>query len=146
MPALLLWPLTADAPLARQARGLLLSALTTLPIGPKRIEDALLMVGEVAANAEKHAHPPYELRIYHTRRRTVVEFIDGDCRPLVLPPRLIPELTLAGIDCLEIEALERGRGLLTVVALAQGDCGVRQLPAQGGRPCIGKAIWFALPR
>ena len=145
-PAILLWPLTVGPPLARQARRLLEATLTTLPIEAESLNDALLMINEVASNAEAYACPPYELRVFHTYRRTVVEFIDGDCTTLRMPSNAVPELMLSDIDSAEIEALERGRGLLTVVALSRGDCGVRQLTTASKQICTGKVIWFAVPQ
>lgn len=144
--AILLWPLTVEAPLARQARRLLETALIALPAKFDNLDDALFMVNEVASNAEAHACPPYELRVYHTHRRTVVEFADGDCKTVLLPSSPIPEVTLGEIDSTELAALEHGRGLLAVVALSQGDCGIRHLKLAGAQGCGGKVIWFAVPQ
>lgn len=140
-PAIMLWPLGPAEALPRQARRLVDAALRTLPVRAERVQDALLMVQELASNAAEHGAPPYELRVYHAPEMTTVEVLDGGERLPVLSRHPVPELTLDDVDALELVVLERGRGLVTVAALSEGHCGVRPLP---GRP--GKAVWFGIPR
>jgi anti-sigma regulatory factor (Ser/Thr protein kinase) len=140
-PAILLWPLGPAGPLVRRTRRLLAAALDSLPLDAERTSDALLMIQEPAANAAEHGEPPYELRVYHAQDQTTVELIDGGARLPVLPRQPAAELTFDDVDALDLAALERGRGLVTVTALSEGRCGVRSLC---GRP--GKAVWFAIPR
>ncbi len=125
---------------ARQARTVLEGMLRGAGIDEAAVFDAKLAVAELAGNAERHAGPPYELRVYLVEGVPVwCEVIDGDpdltavtaalCRPR------------AGED---EELLEGGRGLPLVRRLAEGHCrAYPATPSCAGTP--GKAVGFALP-
>ena len=64
---------------ARLARRLLRKALSESDLAEGEIGDAELVVAEVAANSERHARPPYELRICVLAGVPVwCEIVDGD--------------------------------------------------------------------
>lgn len=105
-----------------------------------RVDDAALMVSELAANAVTHAKSPYELRV--ARVRDLIECQVIDCSPsrLVLPRDSAGEGPGVGVASLA----EHGRGLLIVSALSRGRCGCRPVRLES-TATAGKAVYFALP-
>jgi hypothetical protein len=115
-------------------------------VADEQIRDAQLVVMELAANAEKHALPPYELRIYGLCGVPAwCEVVDGDPDLGEIPALLDRPIGGDEEDLPASEPLEEGgRGLLLVRYLSYGCCyayATRTLITN--RP--GKAVGFALP-
>lgn len=134
---------------ARQARTVLREALKTAGVGDEEIGDAELVVGELAANADVHACPPYELRIVNVAGRPVwCEVVDGDPR-LDRITEIFDELRRSsGSACMADQSdelpQESGRGLSIVHRICNGRCLVfPTLSCTTGAPA--KAVAFALP-
>jgi anti-sigma regulatory factor (Ser/Thr protein kinase) len=131
----------------RRARSVLGAILERAGVDEDRIRDAQLIVMELTANAERHACPPYELRVHGPRGVPAwCEVVDaapdlGEIRALLARPALLgdePVLPLAEL------LAENGRGLLLAQRLSDGTC--RAYPTRlttTGAPA--KAIAFALP-
>jgi anti-sigma regulatory factor (Ser/Thr protein kinase) len=127
---------------SRRARAVVRQVLQEAGVEAASVSDAELAVGELAANAETHARPPYELRIVTLDGSpTWCEVVDGDPDPAGLPQI---SLALRAFDPFTEWARESGRGLLLVHQLSEGRC--RAYPT---RTCAtgvpGKAVGFALP-
>jgi len=122
---------------AREARTIIRGLLQREGLEPDDVFEAELAVDELAANAEKHARPPYELRVLAVGGiPTWCEIVDAD-------PDLgwIPALLTRSAPPLLVE---RGRGLALVRELSQGHC--RAYPTViTTYAAPGKAIAFALP-
>ncbi len=131
----------------RRARSVLGAILGRAGVDEDRIRDAQLIVMELTANAERHARPPYELRV-HDRRGVPAwcEVVDAapdldEIRALLARPAHLgeqPDLPLAEL------LAENGRGLLLAQRLSGGTC--RAYPTRRtttGAPA--KALAFALP-
>lgn len=121
------WDLPAEPSIVRKAREL---TRTTL-VGwehPDLINDVVLMVDELVANAVSHGRPPIRLclRVEH--------------RPAAGPAVLVGEVADGDPHLPEVREPDRlglgGRGLWIVRNLAD-DFGVRAAPP-------GKVVWFAL--
>ncbi|MGS2644185.1 ATP-binding protein [Streptosporangium sp. G12] len=128
---------------SRRARAILREVLQESGLGDDAISDAELVVAELAANAEKHAHPPYELRIISVNAvPTWCEIADGD--PDLHEVGIIFDL-LHSVDELGLPLLaENGRGLLLAHQLSRGHCHVYATTTfTTGAPA--KAVTFALP-
>lgn len=144
----LVYPL-AFGEAAAQARFLLREVLTAAGVVGEEADDAELVVGELAANVEMHAHEPFEMRIIVAGDRPIwCEIVDGDDRPEEVAGRLrrlyAPEND-DDDDLLE-SALwgEHGRGLLLACNLTGKRCCVYPTRLSGtGKP--GKAVAFPLP-
>lgn len=111
--------------------------------------DAEIIVGELAANADVHARPPYELRIVTVAGRPVwCEVVDGD-EELGSIAALFEELRRSDgpavvIDWDDEPPQESGRGLSIVHRMCGGRCLVfPTLSCTTGAPA--KAVAFALP-
>ncbi|PZG44542.1 hypothetical protein C1I98_17060 [Spongiactinospora gelatinilytica] len=127
---------------AHEARTVVREVLQKAGVDGEEIGDAEIAIAELAANAETHARPPYDLRIATMNGEPVwCEVIDGDPELRVVS-RLLRGM--GGFDPRAIWFQESGRGLLMVHQLSRGRCGV--YPATTyvtGIP--GKAVGFALP-
>ena len=108
---------------SRRARAILREVLQDTGLDDDAIADAELVVAELAANAEKHARPPYELRIISLDAvPTWCEISDGD--PDLHEIRIIFNL-LHSVDEIGLPLLaENGRGLLLAHRLSHGHCHV----------------------
>ncbi|MEV7968896.1 ATP-binding protein [Sphaerisporangium sp. NPDC088356] len=128
---------------ARRARTVIREVLRQAGLDDDAITDAEIIGSELAANAEKHAHPPYELRVYHVDGiPTWCEVVDGDPEPNKIRDALHRLSTLPEPD-LSLLA-ENGRGLLLTYELSQGHCqAYRTTTITTEAP--GKAVAFALP-
>ena len=129
-----------------RGRELVRGALAALGLSDEAVDEGLVMASELITNALRHAHGPYELRLYHWSRLVVCEVVDGLD---VLPPISdgeISSLSLEDIDSIDDPALlEGGRGLAVVHRLSQGRCGARFTEMYAvGRLSRGKAVWFAI--
>ncbi|MFI6457176.1 ATP-binding protein [Streptosporangium amethystogenes] len=103
---------------SRRARAILREVLQDTGLDDDAISDA-----ELAANAEKHARPPYELRVISVDAvPTWCEISDGD--PDLYEIGLIFNL-LHSVDEIGLPLLaENGRGLLLAHRLSHGHCHV----------------------
>ncbi|MFI6457187.1 ATP-binding protein [Streptosporangium amethystogenes] len=128
---------------SRRARAILREVLQNTGLDEDAISDAELVVAELAANAEKHARPPYELRVISVDAvPTWCEISDGD--PDLYEIGLIFNL-LHSVDEIGLPLLaENGRGLLLAHRLSHGHCHVHATTTlTTGTPA--KAVTFALP-
>ncbi|MDF5759028.1 ATP-binding protein [Spongiactinospora sp. TRM90649] len=141
-PHVLAQPLQPGAA-AHQARSIVRQALRDAGTAITDIDDAELAVAELAANAEMHGRPPYELRIITVDGAPAwCEVVDGD-RDLSALSKILNDADAC--DPLATWFQESGRGLLLVQQLSGGRC--RAYPtttADTGVP--GKAVGFALPQ
>ncbi len=90
---------------------------------PRLVDDALLLVSELASNVVQHARTPYEVSVEHTASGVRVAVRDGCRRPA--------RTTRAPVDA------PGGRGLRIVASLASR-WGVER------RRVGGKSVWFEL--
>ncbi|MGC5010173.1 ATP-binding protein [Streptosporangium sp. DT93] len=128
---------------ARRARAVVREVLGQAGLPGDDVDTAELVVAELAANAERHARPPYELRIFSLDGVPAwCEMVDGDPDPREV--RLVLGL-LRSVDEIGLPLLaENGRGLFLAHRLSDGHC--RAYPAVGLTTGIpGKAVAFALP-
>ncbi|MFF0311105.1 ATP-binding protein [Streptosporangium sp. NPDC004379] len=128
---------------SRRAREVVREVLRQAGLDGDAVADAELVVAELAANAERHARPPYEVRIFSLNGVPAwCEVVDGD-------PDAHEVAVVLGLLRLvkEIDApllVENGRGLLLVHRLSSGHCHVH--PATAFTTATpGKAVAFALP-
>ncbi|WP_329079551.1 MULTISPECIES: ATP-binding protein [unclassified Streptosporangium] len=129
---------------SRRARAVVREVLREAGLDDDAIADAETIVAELAANAERHARPPYELRVLSLDGVPAwCEVVDGD--PDLHEVRIILGL-LHSVEEIGLPLLaENGRGLLLVHRLSQGRCHVHPTTTHTtGTP--GKAVTFALPR
>ncbi|QZL08746.1 ATP-binding protein (plasmid) [Streptomyces sp. BHT-5-2] len=144
----LLWRWTSDTPHALpRARATLRCALVQLGHGGEPLEDAVLAVSELAANALEHAPGPYEMRLRFTASGLICEVADRDPRlpavpafPAAGPFEVDPSRCGGGLDALLKAMSERGRGLHVVHQLTCGSWGFAT--DKGGRM---KVAWMAIP-
>lgn len=128
---------------ARRARTVIREVLRRDGLDDEAVTEAEIIVGELAANAERHARPPFELRVFHVDGVPIwCEIIDGD--PEAEKIRSVFELlsTLPEPD-LSLYA-ESGRGLLMAFELSQGHCQAYPTTTISTN-APGKAVAFALP-
>ncbi|MEV6862803.1 ATP-binding protein [Streptosporangium subroseum] len=128
---------------SRRARAIVREVLQRAGLHDDDIGDAEIIVAELAANAEKHARPLYELRIFSLDGvPTWCEVVDGD--PDLYEIRIILDL-LHSVKEIGLPLLaENGRGLLLAHRLSHGHCHVHSTTIHTtGTP--GKAVAFALP-
>ncbi|MER5646512.1 ATP-binding protein [Streptosporangium sp. NPDC002524] len=128
---------------SRRARAVVREVLGDAGLPIDDIDSAELIVAELAANAERHARPPYELRIHSLDGiPTWCEIVDSDPDPhevgIIL--NLLRSVTEIGLPLLA----ENGRGLLLAHRLSRGYCHVRPTTV-GTTGTTGKAVAFALP-
>ena len=133
----------------RRARTLVAELLEWAEVSDEDGRDAQLIVMELAANAERHSRPPYELRVYSQGGVPVwCEIVDGDPDLGEIPAMLArPPLPAGGeeadLPLLDLLA-EGGRGLLLATHLSYGSC--RTYPTRTtGTGRRAKAVGFALP-
>ncbi|MER6170303.1 ATP-binding protein [Streptosporangium sp. NPDC001681] len=128
---------------SRRARAVVREVLQDSGLPDDDIDSAELIVAELAANAEKHARPPFELRIYHLDGTpTWCEIVDGDPDPheIVIILNLLNSVQEIGLPLLA----ENGRGLLLAHRLSHGHCHVYATTTYT-TAAPGKAVAFALP-
>jgi anti-sigma regulatory factor (Ser/Thr protein kinase) len=166
-----MWRLPEGGAAVPQARALVRGALAALGLPASGVEDGELMACEIATNAVRHAHGPYELRIYAFPDAVVCEVLDSSAasletvrgalaEPLALAGRPVPmERAWAtdldwpsdadspdALDLLIDSLAEGGRGLPLVGRLCAGRCGVRNASTVDSPPASGKAVWFTQVR
>ncbi|MGP8303198.1 ATP-binding protein [Streptomyces inhibens] len=125
------------------ARAVLGAALAALRFPEDDIEDAVLMVGELVANAVEHARGPYVLVLRRMAGEFICEVYDRSSRlpeprDAARPFEPHDMCRGGGLDALSAVLAKRGQGLQIVHHLSAGNWGVRRTPA-------GKCCWFALP-
>lgn len=128
------------------ARTALRQALGGLDLGCETIDDAVLAVSELVANASAYATGPYELRMRRTDAEVICEVQDADPRipDIPHPPSAAPFVAKqedcgGGLEALQVALTERGRGLQIVDYLSGGCWGFRRTPPEG------KVAWVAIP-
>jgi anti-sigma regulatory factor (Ser/Thr protein kinase) len=121
-----LWKATLSPNLdsARRARADAMLALKDAGVAPKMIDDALLVLGELASNAARHARTDFTITLTLENEALRLEVFDRDTRP----PALL------GLDFQSTS----GRGLHLVSALAD-DWGWQT--AEDDRGVSGKVVW-----
>ncbi|MFF4602721.1 ATP-binding protein [Streptomyces sp. NPDC001339] len=144
-----LWRWTSRTPdVAARARVALICALDQVGCDDEVLDDTVLAVSELVANALEHAPGPYEMRLRCTAAELICEVEDRDPRIPAVPAfpaaalfEPAPEKRGGGVDAL-LEVLgERGRGLHIVHQLTCGAWGFT------ARRCEGvKVAWAAIPR
>lgn len=128
---------------ARRARTLVRETLRQAGVGEEAVAEAVLVASELAANAERHARPPFELRILHLRGVPYwCEVVDRDDDPGPVEAQLDALRAPAGRESCPLA--ENGRGLLLAYRLSAGQCEAYPTTLTStGSP--GKAVAFALP-
>ncbi|MEV8638236.1 hypothetical protein AB0395_41945 [Streptosporangium sp. NPDC051023] len=127
----------------RRARAVVRETLERTGLDDDADADAETVVAEPAANAKKHARPPYELRLFSLGAiPTWCEVVDGD--PDLYEVRTILNL-LDSVEEIGLPLLvENGRGPLPAHRLSHGHCHVRPVTTLStGTP--GKVVVFASP-
>jgi anti-sigma regulatory factor (Ser/Thr protein kinase) len=129
------WQLPEDATCARQARSCVADALGALAVPQAQIEDAKVMVSELAGNLIQHAagHRPHELWLHRAGRAGLVVSV-FDTSPV------FPAQTRPNSDDLRCD----GRGLAIVGALSDGIWGVRVSRSRQPFSMPGKNLWFGI--
>jgi hypothetical protein len=129
---------------SRRARALICEVLLKAGVDEEGRCEAENVVAELAANAEMHAHHPFELRIVTIGGEPVwCELVDGD-RNLDCILAILTDLRSRGDEPKLSMSAECGRGLLLVHLLSKGRCEAYQTSTfTTGAP--GKAVAFALP-
>ncbi|GAA4070583.1 ATP-binding protein [Actinomadura miaoliensis] len=117
------WELAPETPAAAHARALTARALRSWRVTDATdVDDVVLMIDELVANAVVHGAPPVRLRLRLDGTCLVAEVTDADPAAPARPCGQAPRWS------------EEGRGLLLVAALAT---------AFGCRPDPpGKVVWF----
>ncbi len=150
------WPLPADPTAAARARTALRATLGALGVPASVVDDALIGVCELVANAVTHARGPHELRLWAHSGSIRCEVTDACPRPVDFPAPAVADRHLAELpasssldDALgagdedplsavdSCELSEHGRGLALVAVVSDGRCGCAVTPA-------GKTVWFTL--
>ncbi|GGK87237.1 hypothetical protein Sme01_48540 [Sphaerisporangium melleum] len=124
-----------------RARSLIRDVLNGEGVSTEEMLDAETIVAELAANAERHGRPPYELRIYELGGvPTWCEVVDGDPDLRWIPSVLDRTTGQMTPDLFS----EGGRGLILTRELSQGHCRAYVTTTfAAGEPA--KAVAFALP-
>ncbi|MGW0587334.1 ATP-binding protein [Streptosporangium sp. NPDC002607] len=128
---------------SRRARAIVREVLQHAGLPEDDIDTAELVVAELAANAEKHARPPYELRIFSLDGiPTWCEIVDGDPDPheIGIILNLLHSVKEIGLPLLA----ENGRGLLLAHRFSHGHCQTYPVITLT-TATSGKAVAFALP-
>ncbi|MEO3807502.1 ATP-binding protein [Sphaerisporangium sp. B11E5] len=128
---------------SRAARAAVREALAGTGVTEEGAGEAELIVAELAANAERHAPGPYELRVHYLSGIPMwCEVVDGGTEPGAVAG-LLARLHAAGepdgLDLLD----EGGRGLLLAHLLSGGRCVAYPTTLSTGG--AGQAVAFALP-
>ncbi|WP_214408966.1 ATP-binding protein [Sphaerisporangium fuscum] len=142
---------------SRAARAAVRRALLEAGVAADGIGDAEIIVAELAANSEKHACGPYELRIHFLSGIPMwCEMVDGGTRLAEIHAILADLHTAAEpepsgprapdeIDEIDLTPFaESGRGLLLAHRLSGGHCYAYPTTMFVGRT-PGKAVAFSLP-
>ncbi|GII84892.1 hypothetical protein Ssi03_28820 [Sphaerisporangium siamense] len=126
---------------SRVARLVVRGALAWAGVNEDAIGDAEITVAELAANSERHAGGPYELRVHHLDGVPVwCEMVDGG--ELGEVPAILRRLATAPVTGPMFA--ESGRGLLLAHRLSHGRCYAYPTTlSSGGGPA--KAVAFRLP-
>jgi len=137
------WTQATEHPTA-YVRRVLRAALESLGLTEETVDDVILAVSEIAANATEHAQGPYELRLRASGDFLIVEVHDRShqlpvlsgtgAAPEPVPANALPER----LGMLINELSERGRGLDLVHTLVHGRLSAR-------RTSNGKAVAVAVP-
>ena len=136
------WNRNTEHP-AAYARECLLAVLGEFALPRETVEDLVLAVSELAANASQHAPGPYELRVRSGAGELIVEVHDRGQDMPAIPlqlgsPQPVPaDTTGQRLDDLIAQLSERGRGLALVHSLMSGCLSARRTPT-------GKAVWVAV--
>ncbi|WP_229798659.1 ATP-binding protein [Planomonospora parontospora] len=134
---------------SRRARAVVREALRAEGLSDADITDAETVVAELAANAETHAHPPYEIRIFSLAGvPTWCELVDGEPDLGWIPAILDRSSEQTALDLFpgtDADLLpESGRGLFLVRELTDGHCRAYATTAFA-TDAPAKAVAFALP-
>ncbi|GII63752.1 hypothetical protein Skr01_38370 [Sphaerisporangium krabiense] len=126
---------------SRVARLVVRGALTWAGVAEDAIGDAEIIVAELAANSERHAGQPYELRVHQVDGVPIwCEMVDGG--ELGEVPAILRRLSTA--PATGPMFAESGRGLLLAHRLSHGRCYAYPTTLScGGGPA--KAVAFRLP-
>ncbi|MDH2429601.1 ATP-binding protein [Sphaerisporangium sp. TRM90804] len=128
---------------ARVARAAVRAALARTGTAPDDVGDAEIVVSELAANAERHANGPYELRIHWLGGVPAwCEMVDGGLDLGTIPAILA--LLHASASAPPMSLDENGRGLMLAHRLSRGHCCAYPTTLSDGGG-MGKAVAFALP-
>ncbi|MFC6080553.1 ATP-binding protein [Sphaerisporangium aureirubrum] len=128
---------------SRAARAAVREALAATGVTAECTGEAEVIVAELAANAEKHAPGPYELRVHCLSGIPMwCEMVDGGEKPGAVASLLARLQRADGPDPLELMS-EGGRGLLLAHLLSGGRCCAYPTTLSTGG--IGQAVAFALP-
>lgn len=139
-----LWRWTNSTPdAAAKARVALRCALEQLDYESEVIQDLVIAVSELVANATEHAVGPYEMRLRRTDSGMACEVEDRDPRIPGIPALRSDAPLRLETDDDNLEGLcsllsERGRGLHIVNVLTKGLWGFRT-------GTTTKTAWLALP-
>ncbi|WP_329083876.1 ATP-binding protein [Streptosporangium sp. NBC_01469] len=128
---------------SRRARAVVREVLQQAGLPDDDIDTAELIVAELAANAEKHARPPYELRVFSLDGTpTWCEIVEGDqdLHEIRIILNLLHSVEEIGLPLLA----ENGRGLLLAHRLSHGHCQTYPVVTLT-TATPGKAVAFALP-
>ncbi|WP_440100885.1 ATP-binding protein [Streptosporangium sp. H16] len=128
---------------SRRARAVVREVLQHVGLSGDDIDTAELIVAELAANAEKHARPPYELRVLSLDGIPAwCEIVDGDpdLHEISIILNLLRSVEEIGLPLLA----ENGRGLLLAHRLSHGHCQTYPVVTLT-TATPGKAVAFALP-
>lgn len=128
-----LWRWTGYTPEAAiRARTALFCALDQLGYDADLIDDIVIAVSELVANAIEHAVGPYEMRLRMAGEEVICEVDDHDPRLPKVPPFIVGPMCEAkeqhrggGLEALASTLAERGRGLRIVHVLTKGAWGFR---------------------
>ncbi|WP_189161135.1 ATP-binding protein, partial [Sphaerisporangium melleum] len=128
---------------ARRARAVVREVLQRAGVGRDAVTDAEIVVGELAANAERHGRRPHELRVFRIDGVPAwCEVVDGDPFPEKIRDTFQRLATLPEPD---LPALtENGRGLLLAYELSEGHCQAYWTTTTT-TGSLAKAVAFALP-
>jgi anti-sigma regulatory factor (Ser/Thr protein kinase) len=126
---------------SRRARAVVREVLHTEGLPGDVIADAELIAAELAANGERHARPPYEIRVFSLGGiPTWCELVDSDPDLGWIPAILDRPHSQTTLDLFA----ENGRGLALVRELSQGHCRT-YLTTTFATDAPAKAVAFALP-
>ncbi|GAA4200521.1 hypothetical protein GCM10022252_53860 [Streptosporangium oxazolinicum] len=126
---------------SRRARAVVREVLTAEGLPGDDVADAEAVAAELAANCERHARPPYEIRVFSLAGVPAwCELVDGDPDLGWIPAVLDTSRPQVTPDPLA----EHGRGLPLVRELSRGHC--RAYPTTTfTTDAPAKAVAFALP-
>ncbi|MFC7305132.1 ATP-binding protein [Streptomyces monticola] len=137
--------LSCDRAATGHARAVVRRSLLRLGCTEDTVDDAVLAVSELIANACEHAIGPYELRVRLASKEIICEVRDGDpcipdipAFPSTAPFSPAEEARGGGLEALCAVLTERGRGLHIVHELTRGAWGMERVRG-------GKSAWLALP-